>query len=175
MVDDNTVTLHPLHLVVWAGIEELLKGSQLAGLIALGRAIANAVPGSTMDEQLQNFEGGSANREVLASTGARGMVIRLKHDIFTAECCGLPWSKRTGQLLERYNGEVPRGGGASHPLHIVMHEVHRGLGQIVDIGTRDLVTGSIALSQYGLERCGMSADEATALLKGGPVLYCICE
>lgn len=175
MLEDNTTTLHPLHLVVWAGIEEMLKGSQLYGLIALGRAIANALPGETLEERLQSFEGGSANREVFANEGSRGRVVRLKHDLFSAECCGLPWSKRTGQLLDRYNREVPRGGGASHPLHIVMHEVHRGLGQIVDIGTRDPITGTAVLSQYGLERCGIDADEATRMLKGGPILYCIFE
>lgn len=168
-------TLHPLHLVVWAGIEEVLKDSRLAGLIALGRAIANSLPGETLDEKLAQFEGGTGNREVVADDSGKGKYVRLKHDLFTADCCGLPWSKQTGLLIDRYNSEVPRGGAALHPLHIVMHEVHRGLGNIVDVATRDPISGSIASSPYGLQRLGLTQASAAALLGDAAILYCILD
>lgn len=168
-------TLHPLHLVVWAGIEEVLKDSQLAGLIALGRAIAGALPGESLDERLAAFEGGGENREVVSHPRLPGRFVRLKRDVFSTECCGLPWSKQTGLLLERYNSEVPRGGAALHPLHIVMHEVHRGLGNIVDIATRDPITGQVVHSQYGVQRAGLSRDEVLHLIGNAAILYWIQE
>jgi hypothetical protein len=167
--------LQPVHLVVWAGIEEVIKDSQLAGLIALGRAIASALPGDSVDDKLAQLEGGEENRETLRHERVRGRIVRLKRDVFAAECCGLPWSRQTANLLERYNSEVPRGGAAHHPLHIVLHEAHRGLGNIVDLASRNPIGGSISFSRYGLQRAGLSEAEATALLGDGAILYCICD
>lgn len=173
-------TLDPLHLVVWAGIEEVIKDSRLAGLIALGRAIANALPGATVDEKLTAFEGGLGNRDVLHLEGINGRFVRVKRDIFSSDCCGLPWSRHTAALLDRYNREVPRGGAAVHPLHIVLHEVHRGLGQItdtqiVDIATRDPIGGFLVFSAYGLQRAGISEGQAESLLGLGSILYYVLE
>jgi hypothetical protein len=168
-------TLHPLHLVVWAGIEEVLKDSQLAGLIALGRAIAGSLPGENLDEKLATFEGGTGNRDVITHPSVSGRFVRLKRDIFTSECCGLPWSKQTSLLLDRYNAEVPRGGAALHPLHIVMHEVHRGLGNIVDLATRDVITGQAFVSAYGLQRTGLAKGDVERLLGEGAILYWVME
>jgi hypothetical protein len=168
-------TLHPLHLVVWAGIEEVLKDSQLAGLIALGRAIAGSLPGESLEERLANFEGGTGNREAITHPDMAGHFVRLKRDIFTSECCGLPWSKQTTLLLDRYNAEVQRGGAALHPLHIVMHEVHRGLGSIVDLATRDIITGLVNVSAYGLQRTGLAKSDVERLLGEGAILYWVME
>lgn len=171
----ETLTIHPLHLVVWAGIEEVIKDSRLAGLIALGRAIANALPGATMEEKLIAFDGGSGNREEIKLDGVAGKFVRVKRDVFASDCCGLPWSRHTAALLDRYNNEVPRGGAAVHPLHIVLHEVHRGLGSVVDIATRDPIGGFLVFSRYGLQRVGISEEQAERLLGNGSILYCVLE
>ncbi|MHB1417751.1 MAG: hypothetical protein ACYC1C_21085 [Chloroflexota bacterium] len=167
--------MHPLHLIVWAGVEEIIKDARLAGLIALGRAVANALPGETTEEKLEQFEGGKANREVIRRDGVDGKIVRLRKDLFSADCCGLPWSRHTEALLDRYNREVPRGGAALHPLHIVLHEVHRGLGPVYDIATRDPISGSLAFSHYGLQRAGLSEEQASQLLSDAAILYCICD
>jgi len=171
----QTPPFNPLELIVWAGIEEVIKDARLAGLIQIGRAVANALPGATLEEKLAAFEGGPDNREVVEHKRGVGRLVRLRRDVFAAECCGLPWSRQVEALLVRYNNEVPRGGAASHPLHIVLHEVHRGLGNVVDIATRHPVSGTISFSRYGLLRAGLDEAEATRLLGDGAVLYCICE
>lgn len=165
--------MNPLHLVVWAGIEEVIKDARLAGLIALGRAIAGALPGDTIDQKLEHFEGGPDNREIASASAVAGKMVRLKRDLFSAECCGLPWSKETAHLLARYNEEVPRGGAAAHPLHIVLHEVHRGLGPIVELAVRDPIGGRIIYSPYGLQRTGLTERQVEELLGRGAILYCI--
>lgn len=171
----QTVALDPLHLVVWAGIEEVIKDARLAGLIVLGRAIANALPGATIEDKFIAFDGGTGNREVIRREDGRGRFVRVIRDVFTADCCGLPWSRHTAALLERYNNEVPRGGAAVHPLHIVLHEVHRGLGQIMDIATRDPIGGFLVFSPYGLQRAGIGEEEAERLLGEGAILYYVQE
>ena len=168
-------TLHPLHLVVWAGIEEVIKDARLAGLIALGRAIANALPGETLEEKLEILDGGADNHEVIDRADLKGKLVRVKRDVFTADCCGLPWSRHTGALLDRYNTEVPRGGAAVHPLHIVMHEAHRGLGQIVDLATRNPIGGFLVYSAYGLQRAGLSEVQAAEILGDGSILYAVLD
>lgn len=167
--------LNPLHLIVWAGIEEVIKDARLAGLITLGRAIAAALPGDSMDEKLDQFEGGRRNREVFTVDDVAGKMVRLKRDVFATECCGLPWSRHTESLISRYNNEVPRGGAASHPLHIVLHEVHRGVGQIVEVATRHPITREVQFSRYGLQRLGINEERAAELLGDGAILYCILE
>jgi hypothetical protein len=174
MQRSEALLVNPLHMIVWAGIEEVIKDARLSGLIALGRAVAGALPGDSVEAKLESFEGGLANREVLAHEHISGRLVRLKHDLFASDCCGLPWSQQTASLIERYNAEVPRGGAASHPLHIVLHEVHRGLGQIVDLATRDPISGAVITSRYGLQRTGLSEAEVTTLLGEGSILYCIC-
>ncbi|MHB1131460.1 MAG: hypothetical protein ACYC4L_03640 [Chloroflexota bacterium] len=168
-------TMHPLHLVVWAGIEEVIKDARLAGLIALGRAIATALPGESLEEKLEVFDGGAENREVLTRREINGRLVRVKRDVFTSDCCGLPWSRHTAALLDRYNTEVPRGGAAVHPLHIVLHEVHRGLGQIVDIATRNPIGGFLVFSPYGLQRAGLSESQAEEIMGDSAILYAILD
>lgn len=162
--------------IVWAGVEGIIKGAQMAGLIELGRIIADALPGATEEEKLNELESGPGNRVVLSVPGLPGKLIGLREDIFGGnDCCGLPWSKPTVALLDRYNEQMIPGGGAAHPLHIVLHEVHRRLGNIVDLGARDPATGMIVLSPYGLRKVGLSEDEARRMLKEFVNLYYVAE
>lgn len=165
----------PIRLVVWAGIEGVIGHAQMAGLLDLGRTIAAALPGNTLDEKLAAFELGEANREYPVVPGATGRLVLLRRDVFgDGSFCTLPWSPYTADLLRRYNEQMPVGGGALHPLHIVQHEVHRRLGNVVDLGTSDPATGQIALSRRGLQKADLAAEQARELLARGQVLYCIC-
>ncbi len=165
----------PTRLLIWAGIESVIGHAQVAGLLELGRAIASMLPGESLDAKLEAFELGPANREVFDEPGVRGRLVLLRRDIFgEGSFCQAPWSRSTQDLLRRYNQEMPLGGGALHPLHLVQHEVHRRLGNIVDLGARDAVTGEVALSARGLARVGLDAERARELLARGSTLYCVC-
>ncbi len=168
-------TMDPLKLLIWAGIERVIGSGQMAGLLELGRAIADALPGADLHEKLANFELGPENREIIDRPDLPGTLVRLRNDVFgQVDCCTLPWSGLTSDLLRRYNNSMPRGGGAVHPLMIVQHEIHRRLGNIVDLASRNPTTGEIAISQEGLRRLGLTADEVRHLLANGAALYCIC-
>ena len=151
------------------------QGRALGKAIALGRAIAGSLPGETLNDRPEVLDGGANNREVIDRADLGGQLVRVKRDVFTADCCGLPWSRHTAALLERYNNEVPRGGAAVHPLHIVMHEAHRGLGQIVDLATRNAIGGFLVFSQYGLQRAGLTEVQAEEILGDGSILYAVLE
>ena len=168
------VSFDPTRLVVWAGIESVIGHAQVAGLLELGRAIASMLPGESLDAKLEAFELGPGNREAIDEPGIRGRLVLLHHDVFgEGSFCQAPWSRSTGDLLRRYNEEMPAGGGALHPLHLVQHEVHRRLGNVVDLGARDTASGEIALSAYGLAKVGLGAERARELLARGAALYCI--
>ncbi len=168
--------MDPLKLLIWAGIERVISGGQMAGLLELGRAIADALPGLDLHEKLANFELGPENREITTVPGLPGILVRLSHDIFgQVDCCALPWSSLTADLVSRYNNSMPRGGGAAHPLMIVQHEVHRRLGHIGDLASRNATTGEVTISQDGLRRLSLTAENVQQLLADGAVLYCIRE
>ena len=162
--------------IVWAAVEGIIKGAQMSGLLQLGRIIADVLPGNTIDEKLDSLESGPDNRVVINLPNFKGKLIGLREDIFGGnDCCGLPWTKPTVALLERYNEQMVPGGGAAHPLHIVLHEVHRRLGNIVDIGARNPTTGYTTISRYGLRKSGLTEEDARRLLKEYVNLYYIAE
>ena len=167
--------LNPLRLVVWAGLEGLITHRQMSGLLEIGRVIARSLEGDTLEEKLASFERGAENRDEFRVEGVKGKLVGLKQDIFGEfECCSLPWSQRTTDLLHRYNTVIPKGGGAAHPLIIVLHEVHRRLGDVVDIGSRNINSGEVAISKYGLQRTGLTESQAMELLSDYAVVYCLC-
>lgn len=160
--------------IVWASIEGVIKGAKMSGLLELGRTIAAALPGDTVDEKLDALESGPENREVIEMPQVSGKLIGLKRDIFGGnDCCGLPWTKSTQTLLQRYNQQMIPGGGAAHPLHIVLHETHRRLGNIVDIGARNPTTGLIVISSSGLKKTGLDEETARRLLSNYVNVYCM--
>jgi hypothetical protein len=168
--------MDPMKLMIWAGIERVIKSGQMAGLLELARAISNALPGTELEEKLANLELGPENRETVILADLPGRLVRLHRDIFgQVDCCTLPWSRLTFDLLRRYNTSMPRGGGALHPLMIVQHEVHRYLGNIVDLASRNNLTGEVAVSQDGLRRLGLTVDQVHELLADGAALYYVAD
>ena len=166
--------IDPTRLVVWAGIEGVIENAQMSGLIQLGRTSAKALPGQGMREMLLALELGEENREEFGRQDANGVVVRLRRDVFEGlDACALPWSRKTLDLVRRYNEEMPTGGGAVHPLHIVHHEIHRKLGGIVDIAARNAATGEIVVSRPALKQLGITESDAVELLGDGAMVYFI--
>ena len=166
--------IDPTRLVIWAGIEGVISNAQMSGLLELGRTIAKALPGGDLKTKLLALELGEENREEFGRQDINGAVVRLRCDVFKGlDACTLPWSRKTQELVRRYNEEMPTGGGAVHPLHIVHHEIHRRLGPIVDIATRDMANGEVVVSQRALKQLGLSYDDAIELLGDATMVYFI--
>ncbi len=163
--------MDPLRLIIWAGIEGVIEGAKMSGLLQTARTIAQKLEGATGDDKLSNYELGEDNRAAILQPGIEGKLIAHNHCIFSeVDSRSLPWSKGTLELLSHYN-ELPSGGGAIHPLCIVHHEIRRKAGNATNIGARPKGSKEAVISKRALEKVGLSKDDAAKLLENKVCIY----